>query len=619
MKSMHRMPFGVELLEAGGARFRLWAPACDSVQLELLAPERGAKDESLAMYPAEGGWHAVDVGHVGPGTLYRFRLPNGLGVPDPASRFNPMDVHGPSEVVDPKAYAWMDDEWRGRPWHTAVLYELHLGTFTPSGRLDAALEHLRDLQRTGINTVELMPLADFPGARGWGYDGVLQFAPEASYGRPDDLKRFVDTAHGLGMMVILDVVYNHFGPDGNYLSAYCPQFFDRNSNTPWGWAINFDGPGSETVRRFFIDNALFWVEEYHLDGLRLDAVHAIRDQSARHIVAEIADSLQSGPAGRREVHLVLENEANTARWLTRDDDGRPLIASAQWNDDLHHAAHVLATRETFGYYADYAEDSVALLGRSLAEGFVFQGQASTYHGGVARGERSSALPSQAFVGFLQNHDQIGNRAFGERLDAIAEPGRVDLLLVCLLLSPHVPMLFMGEEFAASTPFQYFCDYRGELASAVTQGRRAQFDAIVAAGEVAEHGEIPDPNAESTFHASRLNWGERETERGQKRLALVSRLLALRRELLEPLLPLQRRGGVLECGEGWFAVEWAFGQDVIWTLRANFGTAAVDLAAARDEHRIYRSDPTLADSPANSGSITLEGGAVMVAVRHGLVA
>ncbi|WP_393938735.1 alpha-amylase family glycosyl hydrolase [Piscinibacter sakaiensis] len=310
-------------------------------------------------------------------------------MPDPASRSNPDGVHGPSEVVDPNAFVWQHDGWTGRPWHEAVLYELHVGSFTPEGSFRAAARKLPALAALGITAVELMPLASFGGRRGWGYDGVLPFAPAACYGPPDDLRHFVDRAHGLGLMVLLDVVYNHFGPDGNYLHAHCRSFFDAARRTPWGDALNVDGPRSATVRRFFVDNALHWLTEYRMDGLRLDAVHAIEDRSARHLVDEIAEALHRGPGRHRHVHLVLENDDNRADWLQRDAAGSPRLATAQWNDDWHHAAHVLATGETAGYYADYAADPAADLARALAGGFVYQGQPSAHTTRSATGPSAS--------------------------------------------------------------------------------------------------------------------------------------------------------------------------------------------------------------------------------------
>ncbi len=345
------MPFGATV-HADGADFALWAPSAEIVMLEHHAV--AGETSSQPMTRDGKGWHRLAVPGVGHGDSYRYRLPDGTRVPDPASRFNPEDVHGPSVVIDPQRFEWTDGAWRGRPWEEAVVYELHVGTFTEEGSFSAARERLGELAELGITAIELMPLADFPGQRNWGYDGVLPFAPDASYGAPDELKALVDTAHSLGLMVLLDVVYNHFGPEGNYLHAYCPEFFNPGHQTPWGAAINFDGPGSRTVRDFFIHNALYWVEEFRFDGLRMDAIHAIHDETRPHIVNEIREALDAGPARERHVHLVLENDANQASMLMRDGRGMPVAGTAQWNDDLHHAVHVLATGERDGYYADYA-------------------------------------------------------------------------------------------------------------------------------------------------------------------------------------------------------------------------------------------------------------------------
>jgi maltooligosyltrehalose trehalohydrolase len=585
MRCRRELPFGAELLGGGGARFRLWAPGSERVCVDIVdGPGAGS---AHVMQHAPNGWHEVLVAEAGAGTRYHYRLADGRRVPDPASRSNPLGVRGPSEVVDALAHRWEHAHWRGRPWHTATLYELHIGTFTPEGRFDSAARRLPELAELGVSAVELMPVAAFSGARGWGYDGVLPFAPHAVYGSPDELKHFIDTAHGLGLMVLLDVVYNHFGPDGNYLGAYCPAFFDPRHETPWGAAINLSAEGSADVRRFFVENALYWIEEYRFDGLRLDAVHTLRDDSPQHLIAGIARALDAGPRRERFVHLVVENDANTASWLARTDADETAIATAQWNDDLHHVAHVVATGETDGHYADYAADPVALLGHALAEGFVYQGQPRPLRGGAPRGERSAHLPSQAFVAFLQNHDQVGNRAFGERLDAIAPASRVEALLACLMLTPQIPMLFMGEEFAATTPFLYFCDFEGELAAAVANGRRAEFAHFGPFRDARVRERIPDPNALATFTQSKLSWPERSTPRGRQRLALVARLLALRREHLEPLLPLQRHGGSSSAAGESIVVDWRVGAGMCWTLRANFGHEPVTFDAAAGEREVYR--------------------------------
>jgi maltooligosyltrehalose trehalohydrolase len=604
----HAMPFGAELLSPGeGVAFRLWAPGRERVLLERVSAD-GSLLSTHAMARDAGGWHRCQLAQAGAGWLYCYRLDETLAVPDPASRFNPHDVHGPSEVIDPLAYRWQTAGWHGKPWHSAVVCELHVGCFTPQGTFEAAATRLPQLQALGIDTVELMPVADFPGGRNWGYDGVLPFAPGAAYGRPEALKAFVDTAHGLGMRVLLDVVYNHFGPDGNYLHAYCPGFFDAQRHTPWGPAIKVDAMGSETVRRFFVDNALYWVEEFRFDGLRLDAVHAIDDRSPNHLVEEIAEALRAGPGREREVHLVLENDHNTARWLRRDVQRRPVVADAQWNDDLHHAAHVLATGETDGYYSDYAQDPARDLARALAEGYVYQGQPSVLRGGQARGEPSAALPSGAFVSFLQNHDQIGNRALGQRLDALAPTAQVEALLACLLLSPHVPMLFMGEEFAASTPFLYFCDFHGELGRAVSEGRRSEFGQFAAFADPAARAAILDPNDAATFAASVLRWEECSAPAGQRRLALVSQLLVLRRSRLLPLLAGQASGGrVLHSGPRDWAVAWPLGQQVNWLMHANLGEGAVDHAVDASADTVF----SLSGARVEGTRLNLPAGAVWV--------
>lgn len=554
MKRIHRMPFGATV-HAAGVDFALWAPSAEGIAL-LHTPAGGAPT-AHPLARGTDGWHRLTLADARVGDRYAFRLADGTTMPDPASRFNPDDVHGPSVVVDPGAFDWPDADWRGRPWHEAVVYELHVGTFTEAGTFKAARERLAELAELGITAIELMPLADFPGARNWGYDGVLQFAPDASYGTPDELKALVAAAHGLGMMVLVDVVYNHFGPEGNYLHACCPEFFNAAERTPWGAAINFDGPESRTVRDFCVHNALYWIEEFHVDGLRMDAIHAIRDGSPTHIVAEIRAALDAGPARARAVHLVLENDANQAALLARGANGRPLAGTAQWNDDLHHAAHVLATGERDGYYVDFADDPAAGFARALAEGFIYQGQPSPFRQGERRGEPSTGLPSTAFVSYLQTHDQVGNRAFGERIHAFADPVLLRAAFACLLLSPHVPMLFMGDEFAASSPFLFFCDFGPELAGAVAEGRRNEFSGFAAFAHEAERARIPDPNAEQTFLASKLRWRERGTQPHFARLCEMQKLLALRQRLLVPHLAGSRGAGSHRCEDGVVQLRWAF--------------------------------------------------------------
>lgn len=582
MKRTHAMPFGAAVLDRGGVRFRLWAPSIDNVVLEC-AHGDGWRDH--AMQRSADGWHEATLPDARAGDRYRYRMPGGLRVPDPASRRNPEDVHGPSEVVDPLAHAWRDETWTGRPWNEAVLYELHLGTFTPEGSLAAARARLAELAEIGITAVELMPIADFPGQRNWGYDGVLPFAPDGSYGTPTELKRFVETAHDLGLMVLLDVVYNHFGPEGNYLPAYCPEFFNAALTTPWGAAINFDGDQARTVRDFFVHNALYWIEEYGFDGLRMDAVHAISDDSMPPIVEEICTALQQGPGRHRHLHVVLENDLNQAHRLERDADGLPRVATAQWNDDLHHAAHVLLTGEADGYYADYAQRPLEQFGLALAQGFVYSGQPSAFRGGEPRGEPCAHLPLGAFVSFLQTHDQIGNRAMGERIDALADPVLLMAARTCVLLSPHTPMLFMGEEYGASTPFQYFCDFGAELAAAVTAGRRAEFRRFAAFADETARSRIPDPNDEATFRSSRLDARERAQAAHAEALAQTREVLRVRRTELAPRFGAGCRNHHWSCEGDALRVVWQLdagdAKDAaappLLHLVANFGAAEAEVA------------------------------------------
>ncbi|HSE01217.1 MAG TPA: malto-oligosyltrehalose trehalohydrolase [Burkholderiales bacterium] len=554
MQRRHRMPFGAETLAEGRCRFRLWAPSAREVALLRAAPERVAPMAALG----DGWWERIETAPAG--TRYRYRIDGELQVPDPASRCNPEDVHGPSEVVDPAAFEWNDGDWRGRPWEDVALYELHVGTFSPEGTFAGVEARLDYLVELGVTAIELMPVADFPGRRGWGYDGVLPFAPDTAYGRPEDLKRLIAQAHARGLMVFLDVVYNHFGPEGNFLHAYASQFFTERHHTPWGAAINFDGPDARPVRDFFIHNALYWLEEYHFDGLRLDAVHAILDESTPDILVELAETVRRGPGRERHVHLVLENDRNQARYLARAPDGTARRYDAQWNDDVHHAFHVLLTGESDGYYADYAEDSTRLLGRCLAEGYAYQGDVSRFRGRRARGEPSASLPPAAFVSLLQNHDQVGNRAFGERLVALADEAALRAATVAWLLAPAPPLLFMGEEFGAATPFLYFCDFTGELATAVREGRRREFAHFERFADPAARALIPDPNDPGTFQRSRLDWNCIGQQRHSRWLALYQRLLAVRRGQITPRLAGIRghAGRFQVLGDGALAVEWRLG-------------------------------------------------------------
>jgi maltooligosyltrehalose trehalohydrolase len=573
--SSHRTAFGAEP-EGEGVRFRLWAPAASRTEVVV---ERDRDDDAtyaIAAFPMEreeGGWFHLWVPDLPPGALYRYRIDGGDRFPDPASRFQPRGVHGPSQVVDPAAYHWLHPEWEGRPWSEAIFYELHVGTFTSAGTFEGVRERLDHLVELGVTVLELMPVAAFPGGRGWGYDGVFPFAPDRTYGSPDALKRLVDEAHGRGLMVFLDVVYNHFGPEGNHLHRYAPGFFTDRFDTPWGDAIDFS---RRPVREFFIQNALCWLEEYRFDGLRLDAVHAICDEGSTHILDELADAVHARFDGGRRVHLVLENGRNEARYLARRKDGEPFRYAAQWNDDLHHAMHVLITGEREGYYAPYAEDPLRHLGRCLAEGFAFQGEPFSHWDGHRRGEASRHLPPTAFVNFLQNHDQVGNRALGERISGLAESRAVEALLSILLLAPSPPLLFMGEEWAAPEPFLFFCDFGEELAETVREGRRKEFARFPAFRGPAARERIPDPNALETFLRSVLDWDRREEEPHARRLQLVRDLLAVRRREIVPRLEGAQGGSArwTRFGETGLEVSWPLAGGVELILLANLGDRGV---------------------------------------------
>jgi len=576
MRRRHVMPFGAELQADGRVRFALWAPDAGRVELCL---GQGPEEVLLPMPAQADGWFRLTTDRAGAGSRYRYRIDGDLRVPDPASRYQPQDVHGPSEVVNPEAFDWDDAGWRGRPWEEAVVYELHVGTFTAQGDFAALVERLDYLVDLGVTAIELMPLADFPGTRNWGYDGVLPFAPDSVYGRPEALKALVQSAHRKGLMVFLDVVYNHFGPEGNYLHTYASRFFTERHHTPWGAAIDFDGPDSATVRRFFIDNALYWLEEYHIDGLRLDAVHAITDDSSPDILQELAQAVRRGPERERHVHLVLENDHNAAHYLAREPDGRPRHYVAQWNDDIHHTLHLLLTGESDGYYIDYAGRPAWYLGRCLAEGFAYQGEPSRFRDNSARGESCAALPATAFVSFLQNHDQVGNRAFGERLTVLTEEAPLRAALAVMLLAPAPPLLFMGEEFAAATPFQFFCDFGDDLAAAVTEGRRREFSRFERFADPSAREAIPDPVVPATFERSRLDWGCLSEPAHQDWLGYYRRLLRLRRERIVPRLRGMDHGAEFrELGATALRVRWRLGDGSRLLLLANLGEAPVSLAA-----------------------------------------
>ncbi len=529
--------------------FRLWAPDARRVELVL-------EGRSQAMAAAGDGWFTVEAA-APEGARYRYRIDGATEVPDPASRWQPEGVHGPSALYR-DAYARRHDRWQGRPWREAVVYELHAGSCGGYAGVRAQLPRLAAL---GITAIELMPLAQFPGTRNWGYDGVLPFAPAHAYGTPDELKALVDEAHGLGLMVLLDVVYNHFGPDGNYLGSYASPFFRAGSHTPWGQAIDFNHPA---VQRYFIANALMWLREYRFDGLRLDAVHAIEPTTFLHqLRGEVAAALPP----ERHVHLVLENEHNQASLLREG-------FTAQWNDDFHNALHVLLTGETEGYYGDYAPAASAHLARVLGEGFAWQGQ--TTPRGRVRGEPSADVSPQRFVAFAQNHDQIGNRACGERLSVLVSPERLQVAMALTVLTPMIPLVFMGEPWAAREPFLFFTDFDAPLDEAVREGRRREFAHFAAFASAEARRTIPDPNAASTFEASRTPWPAQDDTEAQAWLAWFSGLLALRERELVPHLEDARPLGGRVTGESAVAAGWQLGQ-AQWWIELNLGPTTVPSA------------------------------------------
>ena len=543
-------------------RFRLWAPAAKRVDVMLKQPH--------AMTRGKDGWYTADIAGVTAGALYKFRIDDEIDVPDPASAFQPDDVSGPSEVIDHGAYPWRATDWRGRPWQEAVILEAHVGTFTQEGSYRAMIDHLDHLVETGITALELMPLADFAGTRNWGYDGVLLYAPDSVYGRPDDLKALIDAAHQRGLMVMLDVVYNHFGPEGNYLGRYAPSFF-TDAHTPWGSAIDYR---IEQVRAFAIENALAWLRDYRFDGLRLDAVNSIAEPGGLALLRDI-----SAAAGKlaaetgRHIHLVLENGDNRASILDPAQDPSQGNYRAQWNDDYHHAWRVMMTGEKQGYYVDYQKAPMSDIARSLGSGFIYQGEPSAFRGDN-RGEPSGHLAPIAFINFLQNHDQIGNRAFGDRLESAADVRAIEAATAALLLSPSIPMLFMGEEWGSKAPFPFFCDFGGDLADAVRKGRRVELAwAYEAYGD-----EVPDALAASTRDSAVLDWDSRQDRAGKTRLTLVRKLLQIRKQQIVPRLAGAAFGAASANDSGLLTAHWLMADGAKLSLLANLSGEAIRHAA-----------------------------------------
>ncbi|MBI6551187.1 malto-oligosyltrehalose trehalohydrolase [Pseudomonas sp. LY-1] len=549
LRTLETWPHGAIMLDAQHTRFALWAPDAFYVSVEL------QDGRSVAMLPQANGWFETEI-KCPAGTRYRYNIDGEMDVPDPASRAQASDVHGWSLVVDPLAYEWRHHPWQGRPWHEAVIYELHVGAL---GGFAAVEQHLPRLAELGVTAIELMPLAQFPGERNWGYDGVLPYAPHAAYGSPEQLKHLIDSAHEHGLAVLLDVVYNHFGPDGNYLGQYAKDFFQQDVHTPWGAGIDF---ARREVRDFFLDNALMWLLDYRFDGLRLDAVHAIDNPG---FLRELAHRVRQQVDIGRHVWLVLENELNQASLLKHDFD-------AQWNDDFHNVLHVLLTGETDAYYSDFAQAPTAKLARCLSDGFVYQGH-TTRHG-HARGEPSSGLPPTAFVAFLQNHDQIGNRALGERLHQLCSPQALKAATTLLLMSPMIPLLFMGDEVNASEPFLFFTDHHGELAEAVREGRRNEFADFAAFHDPERRERIPDPNALPTFEQSAPSFAANEhTE-------FYRHLLRLRHQHIVPHLPGSVALGAQVLADRAVSARWRLGNGSLLQIDLNLSATALAHPAAQ---------------------------------------
>ncbi|HEG1904381.1 TPA: malto-oligosyltrehalose trehalohydrolase [Enterobacter cloacae] len=558
--------WGAEFISSDVVRFRVWAEGQQQLTLRLA-------ERDLPMTAVGNGWFQIDVPGVTHGTEYQFVLQDGMAVPDPASRAQKGDVNGPSVVIDPGRYQPINPDWAGRPWEETVIYELHIGTFTPQGTFGAAIDKLPYLAELGITQLEVMPVSQFGGSRGWGYDGVLLYAPHSAYGTPEDFHAFIDAAHGLGLSVVLDIVLNHFGPEGNYLPLLSPAFFDAQRMTPWGNGIAYE---REPVRHYILDAPLFWLTEYRLDGLRFDAIDQIKDTASKHILQQIAETIREALPDRH-IHLTTEDSRNVIFLHPRDEKGATPLFTAEWNDDFHNAAHVFATGETHAYYQDFAFEPEKKFARALAEGFVYQGEVSLQTG-HSRGVECHTQPPTFFVDFIQNHDQTGNRAQGERLITLAGADKTRVLLAALLLSPHIPLLFMGEEYGETNPFLFFTDFHGDLAKAVREGRAKEFT-----GHSGHDGDVPDPNDKQTFARSKLDWHNVTTAQGKSWLRFTRSLLVLRHRYLVPLL---RPGGTVEgkivkTAPGMVAVSWSFPTGTL-SLALNIGNKPVDVPALAGE-------------------------------------
>ena len=578
----HEMPFGAQVNSDASVTFNLWAPGALTINLKLFD---AAGEIVMPMEKRDDGWFSLVTTKAIAGTLYMYERDGGQVFPDPASRYQPEGIHGPSQVVDPRSYQWNDASWRGRPWNEMSIYELHVGTFNDGGRYGGVQNKLDYLQKLGVTAIELMPIAQGPGTRSWGYDGAYLYAPETTFGLPNDLKLFIETAHQRGLMVFLDVVYNHFGPEGNYLGQYAPEFFTDKHKTPWGQAINFDQEGSAAVREFYYHNALYWLEEYRFDGLRCDAVHAIVDDSPVHIFEEIA--MRVSELARREdrhIHIIAENENNVAHLLERDQNNRPKRFTAQWNDDFHHNLHVILTGESDAFFVDYASRPYELLARCLTEGYAYQGEASEFRGGKTRGEDSKAIRLDAFINFLQNHDQAGNRPMGDRLITLTSPEKLRAAVAVMILNPAPPMLFMGEEWGSTQPFPFFCDFGPELSKIIRESRIKEFAIGDKFKDEMAIAAIPDPTSEMTYESVKLDWSVIDNEPHRSWLSYYRTLLALRSIEIIPLIDrISSSVGASFVDGTLIVVRWPLDDGTYLIMEANLGdqikTRAPELSGA----------------------------------------
>lgn len=575
--------WGPQWLGDDRVRFRLWAPETEALEVVV-------EGTRYPMKAARDGWFEAEITGLSEGAAYRFRLPDGSEVIDPAAHAMPQGLEGASALVDHRRYRWTTEDWTGFPWEDAVVSEIHIGTFTDEGTFAAAMEKLPHLSETGINALEILPIAQFPGQRGWGYDGVSHYAPHSAYGSPDDVKAFVDAAHRQGIAVYLDVVYNHFGPEGNYLPHYAAAFFHGERETPWGVALDFT---QAPVRRYFTDNALHWLEHYRFDGLRFDATHEIHDASQEHVLSDIARETRAR-FPERHVHLIAEGQHHRLG-MVGYRAGRPLRYDAGWNDHFHQALNVIATGETGGHYAQFAADPERGLARAMEGG---RPETKSTRELLSEAEYAEAhWPPQSFMDFLQNHDQVGNRAFGDRLWTRIDPSMSRILIALLLLSPQIPLLFMGDEYGETNPFLFFADYTGELGEAVRNGRRGEAVNFSSLAPDDRDTELPDPLAVSTFQKSKLHWSHATSPEGRQRLALHRELIGLRRRHIIPLLAAREpvKAETIKAGNGVLAMDWTFAGGTL-QLRARFAAGREGLPGVTGRIIWFERSEAVADGP-----------------------